>query len=186
VWYQDGCGGVAPVPFTLTVNVEGNDAPIIDVSETLAPGERYETAVRVTASGDSGVIEPGTITNPTVQQEASEGGDIFISYGESLTDTITNERYAVFYQFSGAAGDQIEIQVETLTGDLDPLVLLQDVVNNTLPGGVNDDASADTNDALLTYTLPYDGEYVIAVTRFGVRDGTTTGDFRITLRQTAP
>ncbi|MBE2184986.1 MAG: PPC domain-containing protein [Anaerolineae bacterium] len=179
VWDQDGCGRSEVTAFDLDVQVSGE--PVVQASGSTLPGQRYETAIRITDGGESGISEPGAVTNPSPQQQASEGGDIFIRYGEMLSGSITNERYAVFYQFNGTIGDRIEIEMERLTGDLDPFITLRDPDDNNLPGGVNDDANAATRNALLRYTLPVTGEYVIAATRFGVRDGTSTGDFQIRL-----
>ncbi len=179
VWDQDGCGRNEATTFNLDIQVSGEQ--VIQTFGSTLPGQRYETAIRITDGGESGISEPGVVTNPSPQQQASEGGDIFIRYGETLSNSITNERYAVFYQFNGTIGDQIEIVMEQLTGNLDPYITLRDANNNNLPGGVNDDASSDTRNAVLTYTLPATGEYVIAATRFGVRDGTSTGDFQIRL-----
>lgn len=181
VWYQNGCGREEPVTFSLTVNVNGETE--LNASSELRPRQRFEAGLRVTESGETGIINTGRVTTPTPQQEASEGGDIFINYGEHVTGAITSDRYALFYQFNGAAGDQVRIRVERMTSDLDPIVVLRDADNRNLPGGTNDDADSSTRDSLLEYTLPEDGEYIVAVTRFGGRDGTTTGEFRLTLEQ---
>ena len=73
----------------------------------------------------------------------------------------------------------VTISAERLSGNLDPVIVLRDAADRPLPDGMNDDADATTQDARLTYTLPADGTYSIAVTRYGVRNGTTTGDFRV-------
>ncbi|KXK22705.1 MAG: hypothetical protein UZ15_CFX003000852 [Chloroflexi bacterium OLB15] len=179
VWDQDGCGRSEATTFNLDVQVSGEQ--VMQTTGSTLPGQRYETAIRITDGGESGISEPGVVTNPSPQQQASEGGDIFIRYGETLSSSITNDRYAVFYQFNGTVGDQIEIVMERLSGNLDPYITLRDANDNNLLGGVNDDANSSTRNAMLTYTLPRTGEYVIAATRFGVRDGTSTGDFQIRL-----
>ncbi|HLU10081.1 MAG TPA: PPC domain-containing protein, partial [Oceanobacillus sp.] len=181
VWYQDGCGREDPVTFSLAINVAGEE--VLQTSGELRPRQRFETGMRVTAEGESGITNTGRVTTPTAQQEASEGGDIFIRYGESITGTISDEQYALFYQFDGTAGDEVMIRAERLTADLDPIVVLRDADNRNLPNGMNDDADPTTRNSLLTYTLPETGEYIIAVTRFGVREGTTTGNFRLTLER---
>lgn len=181
VWHQNPCGVDLPAEFALVVTAGGE--VIVNVTDSLTFGQRYATAVRVTESGEGGRMNDGEITTPSPQQQASEGGDILIRYDEPVTGTITNERYAIFYQFTGTAGDSVAIRVERLTGTLDPIVILRDDADNTLPDGINDDADDTTRDSLLRYELPADGTYVVAVTRFGVRDGTTIGDFRLTVEQ---
>ena len=115
------------------------------------------------------------------ESTASEGGDTLIRYGQSVNGTLTDAVYARFYQFTAAQDDQITVSVETLTGDLDPYVVLRDDIDTNLTS--NDDADSSTRNARLTYTIPEDGLYIIAVTRFGLRDGTTTGDFKLTLER---
>ena len=61
------------------------------------------------------------------------------------------------------------------------MVILRRADDTPLPDAVNDDADANTRDAHLVYTLPADDTYIIAVTRFGVREGTTTGQYRVSL-----
>jgi hypothetical protein len=182
VWYQDGCGRENPANFSLVIDVSGES--VLETSGELRPRQRFEAGLRMTQDGETGITNPGRVTTPTRQQEASEGGDVFIRYGESLTGTISDAQYALFYQFDGTAGDEVMIRVERLTNNLDSIVVLRDADNRNLPNGSNDDTDPGTHDSLLTYTLPNTGEYVIAVTRFGVRDGTTTGNFRLTLEQT--
>ncbi|MEP7293991.1 MAG: PPC domain-containing protein, partial [Chloroflexota bacterium] len=178
-WYEDGCGVNISTEFTLDVTVNGAGLP--QIQERLQRGQRYGVGLRVTADGQGFVVDPGAITTPSAQQRASEGGDLVIRYGETLNGTISSEVYALFYQFSGTEGDTIAIRVERMSGDLDPILVLRDAGDTPLPGGANDDADETTRDARLTYTLPATGQYVIAVTRFGVRDGTTTGDFQVSL-----
>lgn len=181
-WNQAGCGFETAVPFTLEFTVEGD--AILSASGQVAPGQRYEAAVRVASDGSAGIVEPGQITIPLPQQQASESGDTPLRDGEPVSGTISNERYALFFRFSGDAGDIVTLRAERVTGDLDPLLVLRDGGDHTLPGGINDDANAATRDAALTVTLPASGDYIVSVTRYGVRDGTTAGDFRLTLDRT--
>ncbi len=178
-WYEDGCGVNISTEFTLELKVDG--AALAPVQARLQRGQRYSIGLRVTADAQGFVVDPGAITTPSPQQRASEGGDLIIRYGETLTGTLSDEVYALFYQFSGTAGDRIEIRAERLSGDLDPILLLRDAADSSLPDGINDDADETTRDARLVYTLPATGQYVIAVTRFGARDGTTSGEFRLRL-----
>lgn len=186
-WYQNVCADSAAVPFGLSVTMDGT--PIFETGEnapTLQPGQRFEIGLRVTEDGSAFLLDAGQVTNPTRQQEASEGGDRLLVYGDSIQDGISDEVYAHFYQFFGSAGDEIRITAETVSGNLDPVLILRDAGDNNLPDGGSDDIDPTTRDARLTYTLPEDGQYIIAVTRFGVRDGTTTGRYRLTLEWLNP
>jgi hypothetical protein len=155
---------------------------VLDIpEEQLEPGERLNIDLRF-SEPDAFVLDAGRVTEPSPQQRISEGGDIPILYGESVNGSLNDEVYARFYQFQGNAGDVIEVGSETLTGSLDPVLVLRDDTERNLV--TNDDHARGNRAARLTYTLPTDGRYVIAVTRFGVRDGLTVGDYRLTLRRT--
>lgn len=181
VWHQNVCGSMEAVPFSLLITVNGEETLHFesDQETMLLPDQRFEAAVRVFESGSS-VLNPGRTSQPTDQQRASQGGDILILYGQSLTGTLNNDVYARFYQFRGEAEDEITIIVETLTGNLDPIIVLRNDQGTTL--ATNDDFD-DSQNARLTYSLPDNGRYIIGVTRYGVRDGRTTGDYRITLER---
>ncbi|MBC7815070.1 MAG: PPC domain-containing protein [Burkholderiales bacterium] len=177
VWFQNVCGSTNATPFNLVLSVGGQT--ILETGDTLQPGQRFDASIRVLENGTGSIVNRGRVVNPTPQQESSEGGDILIVYGDSVTGTLNNDVYALFYQFNGAAGDAVDISAETLTGDLDSILVLRDADDNNLAS--NDDASPDTRSPRLVYSLPYTGQYVIAVTRFGLREGTTSGDFRLSL-----
>ncbi|MGB1287154.1 MAG: DVUA0089 family protein [Aggregatilineales bacterium] len=181
VWHQEDCAAPIEVPFSLQVTV--NNQTLLDISPetstaSLASDERFEASIRV-GSESAALFNPGFISLPSPQERASEGGDTLILYGQSLTETLNSAVYARFYQFRGQAGDTIQVQAETLTGNLDPILVLRDDSDRNLVS--NDDVSDISKNACLTYTLPADGRYVIAVTRYGLQDGLTIGDFRLTL-----
>ncbi len=184
VWYQNICTRGESVAFDLQVKIAGET--IIDVSgsggQILTPGERYETSVLVQEDGDVFVANLGSTTSPSQQQRASQGGDTLIVYGQTLVGTISDEVWAQFYQFQGSEGDTVTITVERITGNLDPVLVLRNSDDVNL--ATNDDAEEGLyNLSRITYTLPEDGRYVIAVTRFGIRDGITVGDYRLTLEE---
>lgn len=183
-WYQNGCGGDAPEAIRLTVRVNGE--PLIVNESTLALGERLQITVRVTRSGEGFIVDSGSVVRPSAQQTASEGGDMAIRIDEPFEADVTDDVYAHFYRFDGVQGETIRIRAETLTGDLDPMVILRNADDRTLPDGLNDDADDTTRDAALTYTLPYSGQYIVAVTRFAGREGTTTGRYRLLVEQVTP
>ncbi len=177
---RTAAGATTATAFTLDVGM--HSTVVYQAQAALNAGQRYQVGLRV-AGDQAYVIDPGAIITPSAQQHASEGGDTVIRYGETLSGTLDDSVYAHFYQFSGSAGDQVEIKVAALTGNLDPILMLRDAADNPLPDGMNDDADAETRDARLVYTLPADGTYVIAVTRYGVRDGTTSGDYQVSLNK---
>ncbi len=178
VWYQNACAGAEPIDFSFQLRVDG--AIALDVPrQRLEVGERFNIDIRV-SEPQVFILDSGNVSRPSPQQRASEGGDIPILYGQEQTGNISEEVYARFYQFQGIEGDTIVVETERLTGSLDPILILRDDRENNLVE--SDDISRSNRNARITYTLPYTGRYVIAVTRFGVREGLTFGDYRLSLQ----
>jgi hypothetical protein len=186
VWYQRTCSDVSPVRFTLRLAVDGET--VLNASSTpeqvlvLQPQERFESILRISADGSAAVVNFGSISSPSPQQIASQGGDIFISnYNQPQTGTISESIFAQFYQFEGVAGQRFRITVERITGDLDPMVFLLDSRDNQLAS--DDDSAGNGNARIEEYTLTETGRFVIAVSRYGLRDGTTVGDYRLSIER---
>lgn len=182
VWYQDECRMANDTEFTLTVRYQ-NQVIFPEVSDqttalSLNNGERYEASIRITDNA-SFIVNRGTITTPSAQQTQSQGGDRLIVYGETISASINDEVFAQFYQFVGNEGDTVMITAERITSNLDPILILRDSLDNNLAS--NDDVQTGNLNSELIYTLPYSGRFVIAVTRYGVRDGTTTGNYSLSL-----
>ena len=130
VWYQQACGQDNPVTFSF--DLAANDDTVLEhQSVTLEPGERFNIDIRV-SQPDVFVLQPGTVTRPTPQQRASEGGDIPLLMGETVTGSISNDVYARFYQFQGQAGEEITLEARAVTGDLDPVLVLRDNTESNL------------------------------------------------------
>jgi hypothetical protein len=185
VWYQNRCGGAETVEFELQIAFNGQSLLAVDTATDerldLIPGSRFETSFRIN-EGRAQIVDAGHIRTPSPQQSASQGGDTLILFNNSLTGTLSNDVYARFYQFEGRAGQSVTIRAQAITGNLDPIVVLRSASGVNL--ALNDDGGAGRN-AQLTHTLPADGRYVIAVTRYGLREGTTTGDYRLMLERAA-
>ncbi len=81
-----------------------------------------------------------------------------IGYGDSINGRITNTDEAVFYGFEGRKGDQIVLTMESQTVDV--YVRLGDSDGNIL--AENDDISSTNLNAEIEFTLPADGQYLIA------------------------
>lgn len=184
VWYQNVCSMSVTVPFTLTVSAYNQE--LLNVTSTtenpiaISPQQRYEAVIRVNQVSRN-VIRPGEFSSPTAQQQASQGGDTLIRYGDTLSNTIQNDVYARFYQFIGEEGDTIRIRAVTQTGTLDPIIVLRTADDINL--ATNDDADPSTRNAQLEYTLTESGQYIITVTRYGLRDGATNGSYALQLEK---
>lgn len=115
---------------------------------------------------------------PAVTDARAAGGGV-IAYGESVTGQITAKVYYQLYQFDGVRGDRVTI---TMTGDgsLDPYLGLIDGASEEVL--VEDDDSAGNSNALIEYSLPANGSYIIVATRYGLDTGTSVGSFTLELQ----
>jgi hypothetical protein len=81
-----------------------------------------------------------------------------LEYGDSVSGQITDPETGILYSFSGRAGDQVVIEVN---GEgVDVYVRLGNAQGEVL--AENDDISSSNLDARLEFTLPEDGDYLIA------------------------
>ena len=103
-----------------------------------------------------------------------------IAYGETKTGSIDNEYWTFSYCFDATVGDLVEIQLSATSGDLDTLVgIFEETFTDLLAS--NDDINEGNRNSGLTFDVPTTGRYLIAVTRYDLGDGTTTGDYELTI-----
>ena len=173
VWYQLDCAGRGASTFDLRVSAGGRE--VAHVTDTLRLGERYVTSITLGDDGSAYGNEDGAI----IPAEAASGANAAIAYGQTLTGTLASDPY-LYYDFTGQAGDTVEVTLEAASGDLDPYAGLLDSGGNVL---AEDDDSAGNRNARFTFTLPAAGTYTVVVTRYEFENGTTTGDFHLTLKK---
>lgn len=140
---------------------------------------RYNQADGLTSGGYTLTITSGdaVVTQPPVVD-----GDV-LTYGSSATGTIDDTNFEVLYTFEGAAGDAVTIE---LTADdseqLDTLLTLLGPDGDVLIS--NDDidfGGGNYNSAITDFTLPETGTFTIVATRYNGENGTSAGDFTLTL-----
>lgn len=84
------------------------------------------------------------------------------------------------WEFEGKAGQIISLALETISGDLDPVLELYDTEGRLI--AANDNASrTDTNARLEAITLSANGTYQVKAYREGLETGSTSGSYRLTL-----
>jgi hypothetical protein len=108
----------------------------------------------------------------------SSGRAIALSPGQTVAGTVSNEAVATFYVFQAVAGTTVQITMVTTAGNLDPFLALLDAGQSLV---ASDDDSGGNRNARLVYTVPVDGLYYIVATRFELLEGTTAGDYLLTL-----
>lgn len=104
-----------------------------------------------------------------------------LSYGDSVESDITNSTNVALYCFNAQAGDVIDVDMSTTSGDLDGLVGVYDPASDTLLVQNDDRSEADRNPFIDDFTIPADGTYVVVASRYLLADGETTGSYRLTL-----
>jgi hypothetical protein len=108
-----------------------------------------------------------------------------ISYGESISGMLDDNVYEQDYGFTASAGDVVTITMVDDTEELDPYLYLLDAEGNILIE--NDDATSPSvggyNAQIADFAIPTAGTYIIRATRFGGAEGTSAGNYSLTLDQ---
>jgi hypothetical protein len=108
-----------------------------------------------------------------------------LSYGETVSGTISDEEYRQDWTFEGSAGDIVTItMVDTTAAEsLDTYLSLRD--SSGIELDYNDDAAdstiGDYNSQIVRFPLPADGTYIIRASRFGEGLGMSFGTYDLTL-----
>src|SRR5690349_936470 len=95
-----------------------------------------------------------------------------IQYGDSIRGKITDPDQGKLYSFDAQQGDSITINLES--SQVDVYLRLGDSKGNQLEE--NDDISDSNVNARIEYTIPKDGEYVIAALAYDKGPYTLTLD----------
>lgn len=106
-----------------------------------------------------------------------------IRYGDTVTGTIDDKNYAVVYCLSVSRGDEIEVELSATRGDLDTLLVISSTTGEEVYAN-NDDASSTDKNSAIKITLDVSGNILIVASRYKLDEGSTTGSFRLTLRNT--
>lgn len=190
----------------LTVTVRSSDAPpaiaILDqtANELARASDDGTGQARITAFG---VPAPGAYMLAASAARIGAGEDaarfdlqlsgrvapragqpVEILYGDALSGTISDASPVEEYVFQGRAGDVVRVSMERASGDLDALVTIYDQARKQI---AFDDDGAGEKDALIDgFTLPYDGPYIIAASRYQRGQGLTGGAYILRLEQIGP
>jgi len=115
-----------------------------------------------------------TVTpSPTAPSEEIESQASFRAQG-----TIDDETPRAYYFFEASRGDLVNIEMNTIGGFLDPLLLLVDANGQVLE--TNDDAAPGVRDAAIRgFRIPENGTYIVIATRFREEEGPTSGEFEL-------
>lgn len=103
-----------------------------------------------------------------------------IAFGETAEGNLSNQQYERFYTFSARKDDLITVSMQRgRSGRLDSYIILANA--GFIPLIEDDDGGTGQNARITSYRLPADGTYYIIATRYSGKEGTTEGDFQLTL-----
>lgn len=188
VFYREVCDtGVASVPFTVSVSVDGTEAGSAD--GVLLPPVQAQDSVYLTrfvVDGDgqatvgAGGVYPDSSLNllPTAFDIATDTPTA-IERDVPVVGEVTNDQPFVTYSFTGTAGEIVSIDMQAQGPNLDTLVQVVDGTGALV--GVNDDSGQSTNSFIANLRLLNDGVYTIVATRYGKGLGGTEGQFQLAL-----
>jgi hypothetical protein len=133
-----------------------------------------------TPVGSTGATAPATIA-PT--SDAGGSQMTIIRYGETISGTITTQKFLNYYSFQGTAGEVITIgMTRAPDSQLDPLLYLYTYDGQPQLLAANNDLVAGSPDAaIVRFKLPQSGRFLIVATRVGAAQGTTEGSYTLTL-----
>jgi YVTN family beta-propeller protein len=113
-----------------------------------------------------------------------------IKYGQTVKGTIgnTSTNDAVLYSFQARVGDTVGIRMVRTSSTLRPFA---GILDQSLPKGkqvlATSDLSSDGKTATISsFSITKSGQYQIVATRENVDQGTTSGNFTLTLTNTIP
>lgn len=103
-----------------------------------------------------------------------------IRYGESIEGALTNSQYERFYTFNARRDDLISISMQRgRSGRLDSYLILANA--GFLSMIEDDDGGTGQNARISEYRIPADGTYYVIATRYSGKEGTSEGDYKLTL-----
>lgn len=188
VFYRQECEDTGPVPFTVTVTVDGETLPTLEGALNPPLNEQQDSVYlsnfvidpEGNATLNTGGVYPDTSLNivaaPLADLQAAAEP---INLGDTVTGAIFEERDYEVYSYQATANEVISAQVTRTSGSLD--TLLQIVGPNGNLVQVNDDDGQSTNSQINNLTLINPGLHYIVVTRYGKDIGGTEGQYELTV-----
>ena len=130
----------------------------------------------VIVSNISGTAGAFTVTIEVGESAAITDAMAPLEYSGSMSDEVPEARYP----FTLDAGRAVRITTDTVSGDLDPIIWIEDADGQTV--ALNDDGDYGDLDSDLAYVSPTSATYTLVVSNISP----TSGDYRVTLNATDP
>jgi hypothetical protein len=181
VYYAQVCRDTAqPVNFTVDVAVDGTAVDTINA--TLDPDGQYVASFLVNAADNIEVLQGGT--NPLLVNLTPFSFEITNAapFGtrSSVAGLIKGANVLDAFTFDGVQGESLLAQLNRTSGSLDTFLLLLGPDRTIITS--NDDADDTTTDSVIfNQILPANGTYTLIVTRFGLNNGGTEGNYTLSV-----
>jgi len=197
-------------PYLLLLDATGRELAVNDDAATQIGGSTYNAQIAGFSAPADGLytiratrfLEANGVTSgpyrlsvsaggppgsPQPAMQVIDGGQLTV--GAKANGEIGGETYAVEYTIVLAAGQTIAVTMETLSGDLDPMLVIYDPTGGL--AAYNDDAIQRVgnnrfNAQITGYTAPNGGAYTIRATRFNMDSGETSGAFTVSVAPGQP
>ncbi len=136
----------------------------------------------ITAQTGYSVILSGAFSPTATPPPQIDTTPVALAYGAQAERDLSQQTPLAYFSFQGKRGDPITIRAEAVDGPLDPALYLYSYESGR-PAliAANDNADPGTTTAALSFALPADGPYLIAVTGVGLSEGAAGGRFRLSL-----
>ncbi len=106
----------------------------------------------------------------------------FISYGVTQFEDISDRSFWDAYTFLGEAGDVVDISMFAEDGENpDASLALTDGYGNEIAHNEDINPLSTFDAAIFDYVLPYTGYYTVIATRYAGKEGTTEGNYELTV-----
>lgn len=103
-----------------------------------------------------------------------------IDYGDTVVGSISDSAFFSGYCFDARAGETVTIDLVATTGDLDTYMIISDEFGEEI-FAENDDVESGNANSQIVFTAPASGSYLIFVSRYDGEEGTTTGNFALSI-----
>jgi uncharacterized protein YraI len=159
---------------TETPSITPTNTPSATPSETATPTETETPIASPTPTPTPTLTNttaptPGTVTIETIE------------YGAVIEGVINNTTPLLRYTFQAVAGDAVQIQLRSTSGDLDPFLILLGPDGQEIQR--NDDAQTTTRDSGIEITITIPGTHTIIATRYLEAEGQSAGEFSLSLEK---
>jgi hypothetical protein len=181
-------GNLDPV---LTV-VDGNGAVLATLDDGAGRGAVLDT-LRVPRNGlyylvvsrfggELGITGGNYVLRVERVGVSSESGSS-LRYDDTVLNAITDNNPQHYYTFQARRGDILNIDMQRVSGDLDPYLQIVDSTGAVIAEGDDVPGSATLDAAVDGLVIDNDGTYVIIATRYGEAAGQSTGSFVLSLAE---